>query len=485
MSIELRIPSAGESIQEVQIGQWLKREGDRVKRDESVVELDTDKASMELPAPSDGVLSRIVKHDGDKVAVGEVIGLIEPDGASAGKGDAKTAAPADAPGKSSDDAPSAAKSERAKPPSPAPEVPATKSAPSQPAANQPAPAEATSSAEVALPADEAIAPPSVRRWLREHHVRAQDVKATREGGRVLREDIERYEQEHAGEHAEDGAGETALKPEPPHSEPSPESMPGPITAPSASRPTAARSEVSHPAAAAGAERGDEIVPMSLVRRRIAERLVEARQKTALLTTFNEVDMSAVIALRTQYREAFQQKYGVKLGFVSFFVQAAVEALRQFPVVNAEIRGTDIVYHNAYHIGVAIGAERGLVVPVIRDADLLSLAQTELAVGDFAARAKTNKLQPGELAGGTFTISNGGIFGSLLSTPIVNPPQSAVLGMHTIQERPVARDGEVVIRPMMYVALSYDHRLIDGREAVSFLARIKQTIEEPARLLLGV
>jgi 2-oxoglutarate dehydrogenase E2 component (dihydrolipoamide succinyltransferase) len=438
---------------------------------------------MELPAPSDGVLSRIVKHDGDKVAVGEVIGLIEPDGASAGKGDAKTAAPADAPGKSSGDAPSAAKSERAKPPSPAPEAPATKSAPSQPAANQPAPAEAASSAEVALPADEAIAPPSVRRWLREHHVRPQDVKATGEGGRVLREDIERYEQEHASEHAGDGAGETALRPEQPPA--SPESMPGPITAPSASRPSAARSAVSHPAAGAGAERGDEIVPMSVVRRRIAERLVEARQKTALLTTFNEVEMSAVIALRTQHREAFQQKYGVKLGFVSFFVQAAVEALRQFPVVNAEIRGTDIVYHNAYHIGVAIGAERGLVVPVIRDADLLSLAQIEQAVGDFAARAKTNKLQPGELAGGTFTISNGGIFGSLLSTPIVNPPQSAVLGMHTIQERPVARDGQVVIRPMMYVALSYDHRLIDGREAVSFLARIKQTIEEPARLLLGV
>ncbi len=196
-------------------------------------------------------------------------------------------------------------------------------------------------------------------------------------------------------------------------------------------------------------------------------------------------MSAVIALRTQYREAFQQKYGVKLGFVSFFVQASVEALQQFPVVNAEIRGTDIVYHNAYHIGVAIGAERGLVVPVIRDADLLSLAQIEQAVDDFAARARINKLQPGELAGGTFTISNGGIFGSLLSTPIVNPPQSAVLGMHTIQERPVARGGQVVIRPMMYLALSYDHRLIDGREAVSFLARIKQTIEGPARLLLGV
>jgi 2-oxoglutarate dehydrogenase E2 component (dihydrolipoamide succinyltransferase) len=232
-------------------------------------------------------------------------------------------------------------------------------------------------------------------------------------------------------------------------------------------------------------RADEIVPMSLVRRRIAERLVEARQKTALLTTFNEIDMTAVITLRTQYREAFQQRYGVKLGFVSFFVKASLEALRQFPVVNAEVRGTDIVYHNAYHIGVAIGADRGLVVPVIRDADLLSIAEVEQAIDDFAARAKSNKLQPAELTGGTFTISNGGIFGSLLSTPIVNPPQSAVLGMHAIQDRPVARGGQVVIRPMMYVALSYDHRLIDGREAVSFLTRVKQTIEDPARLLLQV
>ncbi len=232
-------------------------------------------------------------------------------------------------------------------------------------------------------------------------------------------------------------------------------------------------------------RADAIVPMSLIRRRIAERLVEARQKSALLTTFNEIDMTSVIALRTQYREAFQQKFGVKLGFVSFFVKASVEALRQFPMVNAEIRGTDIVYHHAYHIGVAIGADRGLVVPVVRDADRLSIAEIEQAIDDFAGRARSNKLQPGELSGGTFTISNGGIFGSLLSTPIVNPPQSAVLGMHAIQDRPVARNKEVVIRPMMYVALSYDHRLIDGREAVSFLTRIKQTIEGPARLLLGV
>jgi 2-oxoglutarate dehydrogenase E2 component (dihydrolipoamide succinyltransferase) len=284
---------------------------------------------------------------------------------------------------------------------------------------------------------------------------------------------------YAEQHPDDGH-ETALKPETPRA---PEAPPAPVPTSRVQAPTEQATPPS--GVAAPSDRSDEIVPMSLVRRRIAERLVEARQTMALLTTFNEIDMTAVVALRTQYREAFREKYGVKLGFASFFVKASVEALRQFPAVNAEIRGADIVYHNAYHIGVAIGAERGLVVPVIRDADLLSLAEIELAIGDFASRAKSNKLQPGELSGGTFTISNGGIYGSLLSTPIVNPPQSAVLGMHAIQDRPVARDGEVVIRAMMYVALSYDHRLIDGREAVSFLTRIKQTIEDPARLVLGI
>jgi 2-oxoglutarate dehydrogenase E2 component (dihydrolipoamide succinyltransferase) len=466
MSIELRIPSAGESIQEVQIGQWLKHEGDRVRRDETVVELDTDKASMELPSPSDGILARIVKQDGEKVGVGEVIALIDPDGQQASKSDTKSQATAETPKKENTEP---------KPPAPKPR-----------SATRTSPTPTSTKADVA---DETVAAPSVRRLLREHHVRAQDVKPTGEGGRLLREDVLRYAQQHAsdGERADgdqeqtgdEPREETALKPE----KPSTETVPGPISRTQESR----REEPLDVEGRADEEsaRADEIVPMSLVRRRIAERLVEARQNMALLTTFNEIDMTAVVALRTQYREAFQQKHGVKLGFVSFFVKASVEALRQFPRVNAEIRGTDIVYHNAYHIGVAIGAERGLVVPVIRDADLLSIAEVEQAVDDFAARAKSNKLQPGELSGGTFTISNGGIFGSLLSTPIVNPPQSAVLGMHAIQDRPVARGGEVVIRPMMYVALSYDHRLIDGREAVSFLTRIKQTIEDPARLLLGV
>jgi 2-oxoglutarate dehydrogenase E2 component (dihydrolipoamide succinyltransferase) len=467
MSIELRIPSAGESIQEVQIGQWLKHEGDRVRRDETVVELDTDKASMELPSPSDGILARIVKQDGEKVGVGEVIALIDPDGQQASKSDTKSQATAETPKKENSEP---------KPPAPKPR-----------SATRTSPTPTSTKADVA---DETVAAPSVRRLLREHHVRAQDVKPTGEGGRLLREDVLRYAQQHAsdGERADgdqeqtgdEPREETALKPEKPST---PETVPGPISRTQESR----REEPLDIEGRADEKstRADEIVPMSLVRRRIAERLVEARQTMALLTTFNEIDMTAVVALRTQYREAFQQKHGVKLGFVSFFVKASVEALRQFPRVNAEIRGTDIVYHNAYHIGVAIGAERGLVVPVIRDADLLSIAEVEQAVDDFAARAKSNKLQPGELSGGTFTISNGGIFGSLLSTPIVNPPQSAVLGMHAIQDRPVARGGEVVIRPMMYVALSYDHRLIDGREAVSFLTRIKQTIEDPARLLLGV
>jgi 2-oxoglutarate dehydrogenase E2 component (dihydrolipoamide succinyltransferase) len=469
MSIELRIPSAGESIQEVQIGKWLKHEGDAVRRDETVVELDTDKASMELPSPSDGVLSRIVKQDGDKVAVGEVIAYIEPQTKTSEKPQPPTAKTG-----TSEAGSTAAKSTSA----------------AAPPKDKSPPAPKTSRAEIARTADEPVAAPSVRRLLREHHVRAEDVKPTGDGGRLLREDVLKYAEEHAEggkqpDHSrepatEESGNETSLRPvEPPAAHP----MPGPVQA-AESRPSAKASDVAPPSAGQ-TDRGDEIVPMSLLRRRTAERLVEARQKTALLTTFNEIDMTAVIALRTHYREAFQEKYGVKLGFASFFVQASVAALRQFPVVNAEIRGTDIVYHNAYHIGVAIGAERGLVVPVIRDADRLSLAEIERAIHDFSTRAKSNKLQPGELSGGTFTISNGGIFGSLLSTPIVNPPQSAVLGMHAIQDRPVARDGQVVIRPMMYVALSYDHRLIDGREAVSFLTRIKQAIEDPARLVLGI
>jgi 2-oxoglutarate dehydrogenase E2 component (dihydrolipoamide succinyltransferase) len=303
--------------------------------------------------------------------------------------------------------------------------------------------------------------------LREHHLRPQDVKPTGEGGRVLRDDVLRYVEKHD----EKGRPTEAEKPS---------SNEGKQAA-AAGQALAAR----RPVEQGPQDESERIVPMSLIRRRIAERLVEARQKAALLTTFNEIDMSAVTELRATYREPFQQKYGVKLGFLSFFVKAAVEALRQVAVVNAEVRGTDIVYHNSYHIGIAIGAKRGLVVPVLRDADRLSFAQIEHAIDDFAQRAESNKLEPGELSGGTFTISNGGIYGSLLSTPIVNPPQSGVLGMHAIQQRPVAHEGQVVIRPMMYIALTYDHRIVDGREAVIFLRTVKETVETPARMLIGV
>ena len=441
MSIELKIPNVGESIQEVQIGQWLKQEGDRVARDEAIVELETDKASMELPAPIDGVIFKIVKHDGESVAIGEVIAYLadEAHTKDEGRGTKDKRAAEEA----------AAKSEKPRP----------AAAPGHPQADVPkaaAPPRDTDAGAAALPA----APPSVRRLLREHHIRAEDVAASAESGRLLRDDVLRYAEEHQADRAAARPGEAGPR----------EAKPPSVIAPS-NDPSARVSE--------------KVVPMSLIRRRIAERLVEAHQNAALLTTFNEIDMSAVAELRNRLREQFQEKFGVKLGLLSFFVKAAVEALREFPAVNAEVRGTNIVYRNSYHIGIAIGAKKGLVVPVVRDADRLSFAEIEQAIDDFAKRAESNKLEPSDLSGGTFTISNGGIYGSLLSTPIVNPPQSGVLGLHAIQQRPIALDGQVVIRPMMYVALTYDHRLIDGREAVTFLRRIKEIVESPARLLIGV
>jgi len=287
--------------------------------------------------------------------------------------------------------------------------------------------------------------PAARRLLDESGLSADEVPATGPGGRLLKEDVQNY---------------------------------------LAQRERAA-AEPDRTVAVSGYERQEEVRPMSLLRRRIAERLVAAQQDAALLTTFNEVDMSGVMALRKEYKEAFEKRYGVRLGFMSFFVKAAVDALKQVPQLNAEVRGTDMVFKNYYDIGVAVSTPRGLVVPVVRDAERLSFAEVELAIADFGARANNNKILPEELQGGTFTISNGGVFGSLLSTPIVNPPQSGVLGMHTIQERPVAEAGQVVIRPMMYLALTYDHRVVDGREAVTFLKRIKDAVERPARMLLEV
>jgi len=436
--LEIKIPEAGESIQEVQIGQWLKQEGDWVEQDESVVDLETDKASMELPAPAAGRLAKIHKHDGEAAEVGDVIAEIDEDA-------------------------------------------------SRPAVK-----------EQILPEGGKLPPPieimpAAQRLLAEHGLQAREVEATGPGGRLLKEDVLRHLEEQ--EEPADAGAPPEKEPEP---EPVRESKPAPKeeeAAKAEAKAPAERTESGHPAAEAArpgpdaafeeGDRQEEVVPMTLIRRRIAERLVEAQQTAALLTTFNEIDMTEVMALRQKYREPFEKKYEIKLGFMSFCVKAAVEALKECPAVNAEIRDRQIVYRNYFDIGVAIGGGKGLVVPVMRNAERLSFAEIERQIADYGARAKVNKIKPEELEGGTFTITNGGIYGSLLSTPIVNPPQSGVLGMHAIKKRPIAVDDQVQIRPMMYVALTYDHRIVDGREAVTFLKRIKDILEEPARMLLEV
>jgi 2-oxoglutarate dehydrogenase E2 component (dihydrolipoamide succinyltransferase) len=389
---ELKVPSVGESIVEVEIGAWLKGEGEAFQADEPLVELITDKATLELPAPFAGTLKKILKAQGETARVGEAIALLEEGAAQA---EAR----------------------------PEPQVPAQ---------------------------EPPLAMPAAERVMREAGVSPEEVVGTGLGGRILKEDVER--------HLEERKASPMPEPAPPPSPQAPADKPW---------------------------RVDEVVPMTPLRRRIAERLLQARQTTAMLTTFNEADMSQVIALRRELGEAFQKKHGVKLGFMSFFVKAVVQALKEIPELNAEIRDGTIVYHRYYDIGIAVGGGEGLVVPVLRDADRLSFAEIEKQIADFAERARTRKLKPEELMGGTFTITNGGIYGSLNSTPLLNPPQVGILGMHAIQERPVAREGQVVIRPMMYLALSYDHRIVDGREAVTFLRRVKELIENPTRLLLEV
>ncbi len=404
MALELKVPAVGESITEVMVGTWKKREGDAVAIDESIVEIESDKATVELPAPAAGVVSRILKASGEKAVVGEVIGYMEPAGAAAAAVPPRPAAPAGPP-----------------------------------------------------PAGPARVMPSAARVLGEAGMSPTEVAGTGPGGRVTKAD----------------AVQAAARPAPAPPAPPPSvTVSAPAPAPLA------------PAVPRGG-REERAVLISPIRRRIAERLVEAQHQAALLTTFNEVDMSAVMALRAKFKDVFQERYGVKLGFMSFFVRAAVEALRAVPQVNAEYRDPHIVYRDYCDIGIAVGGGKGLVVPVIRNAELLSFAQIEQTIGDFARRAAENKLKLEELQGGTFTISNGGVYGSMLSTPIINPPQSGILGLHAIQDRPMAMNGQVVVRPMMYLALSYDHRLVDGREAVTFLKRIKDTIEDPTRLMLEV
>jgi 2-oxoglutarate dehydrogenase E2 component (dihydrolipoamide succinyltransferase) len=429
MAVELRVPEVGESITEVQIGAWLKAEGDSVERDEAVVEIESDKATLELPAPVSGTIEKLLKKKGDVVKIGELIATLAEgtgNGAKPKKAASATPGATAAPAAPAPAAKTPAASAKTTPPAPA-AAPRPQEPPPPPSAPAAAPP----------PRQPAAAPPrlmpSAERLIGQHGLAPGQVPASGPGGRLLKEDVLEH---------------LARKPEPA----------GPV---------------------------EEAVPMSPLRLRIAERLKAAQNTAALLTTFNEIDMSAVVALREELRDSFQERYGVKLGFMSFFVKAAVDALMRFPQVNAEIRDKEIIYKNHYDIGIAVGGGRGLVVPVLKGADRLSFAEIELAVADFAQRAKDNKLSLDELKGGTFTISNGGVYGSLLSTPIVNPPQSGILGLHAIHKRPVAIDDQVVIRAMMYVALTYDHRIIDGRESVTFVKHIKELIERPTRMLLGI
>ena len=447
VTVELKIPDAGESIEEVRIVEWLKQEGDQVEEDENLVELETDKASLTLPAPAAGVLEEVLKHDGESASVGETIGRVkESDATADGKTETneKSRDKADERGEQESgeqqrDEQQRDEQQRDEQERDEQQRDEHKSAVREETDSQAAADDDERQAEVA-------ATPSARRALRKHGLSSADIEPA--GDRIRREDVERHVEQH--EEAE-------------------------------RTPADSRNEV----ADSTEDELTEVVPMSALRRRIAERLVEAQQRSALLTTFNQIDMSAVMELRQRHGERFDNEYEVDLGYMSFFVKAAIDALKQFPAINAKIRGDDIVYHNYYHVGIAIGSERGLVVPVLRYAERMSFAEIEAAIDDFAERADNNRIQPQELQGGTFTISNGGVYGSLLSTPIVNPPQSGVLGMHAIENRPVARNGEVVVRPMMYVALSYDHRIVDGREAVLFLRRSKEAIEEPARMLIEV
>jgi 2-oxoglutarate dehydrogenase E2 component (dihydrolipoamide succinyltransferase) len=435
MGIQLKVPSLGESVTQATVGAWLKGEGDAVQMDEPIVEVESEKATVALPAPAAGVLRRVLKRTGDTVAVGEILGELEE-----GAGAQPPAAPP-AQARSGNGAPRGA---TAAPTS----SPAATAAPAPTASPTPKAAPAAAPVATSTPVSNVRRmTPSARRLMAEHGVSAAEVAGV-PGGRVGREDVVRA-----------------------------------LEAPAAAPPAEARGPQPAPSPVGPRERA---VPMTSLRRTVARRLVEAQHSAAILTTFNEVDMSRVLALREKHGEAFLAKHGVKLGFMSFFVKAAVEALRAFPAVNAEVRGTDIVYKDHYDVGVAVGGGKGLVVPVIRDADAISFAEIEKTVGALAKKARENRITMEDLAGGTFTISNGGIYGSLLSTPILNPPQSGILGLHKIEKRAVVGEGDrVEVRPMMYVALSYDHRVVDGREAVSFLVKVKEGIEDPERMLLEV
>ena len=486
---ELKVPEFGESIQEVQVASWLKQPGDTVSRNEELVELESEKASQTLEADQDGVLQEIRVPAGEFAQVGDVLCVLAPVGAATPVAAAAESSAGDA-------------------------------------ASEPAvvPAAATTSvaSDAAGQSGAGMVMPAAERLLAEYQISAGVVSPTGPGGRLLKEDVQNYIQVHGlqpgGAAAVSQASQAvgfdadsdsfapqanaeAVAPGPVNSTlPKPDAVPAPSAPeprveqsvqaskrqPAASNSSSGSSDdVWGPSGLEHPEREEKVQPMSMIRRTIASRLVEAQQTAALLTTFNEINMQPVKELRAKYKEAFQNKHGVKLGFMSFFAKAAVEGLKRFPAINAEVREKNVVMKNYHDIGIAIGGGKGLVVPVLRNVERLSFADVERTIGRFAGLARDNKIKPDDLQGGTFTISNGGVYGSLLSTPIVNPPQSGILGLHTIQDRPVAENGQVVIRPMMYIALTYDHRIVDGREAVGFLKTIKEVLEEPARLFLEV
>jgi 2-oxoglutarate dehydrogenase E2 component (dihydrolipoamide succinyltransferase) len=422
-TIEVRVPQLPESVADATLVAWRKQPGDAVTRDENLVDLETDKVVLEVPAPSAGVITELKVQNGATVTGGQLLAVIEEGAVAAAS--AKAGEAGRTPG----------------------ETPQPSTAPS------PAPAEAKTQGDKLAP--------SVRRLVEEHKLEPSSIHGSGRDGRITKGDV----LTHLADKDKPKAGPA----------PAPASTPSPALRPSTA-----------PAPADGkANRGERRVPMTRLRARIAERLVEAQSTAAMLTTFNEVDLKAVNELRARYKERFEKEHGARLGFMSFFVKACVEALKRFPVVNASVDGNDIVYHEYYDVGVAVSTDRGLIVPVLRDADAMSFGEIEKSVVGYATRARDGALTLEELTGGTFTITNGGVFGSLLSTPILNMPQSAILGMHKIQERPVVIDGQVVVRPMMYVALSYDHRLIDGKDAVQFLVAVKESLEDPSRLLLQI
>jgi 2-oxoglutarate dehydrogenase E2 component (dihydrolipoamide succinyltransferase) len=440
MAIEIKVPPLGESLVDAVVGQWLKSEGDEISRGETILELETDKVNLDVTAEDDGVLGSIDKQEGETVTVGEVLGTLE-----AGAKAAAAAPQAEAA------AVSEAKAEPAA---------ATGTA----AAVAPAPSTTAPAAPAEAAGGDGRAAPVVKRMAEEHGIDLATVPGTGPGGRITRDDLVAYLAQQRAGAAPAPANGTALAAAPAAVAPAPASAP----------PT--------PAPAAASDR-EERVRISRRRQTIATRLVEAQQTAAILTTFNEVDMSAVMELRSRRKEAFKERHGVNLGFMSFFTKAVIGALKAFPEVNSELQGNELVLKKYYDIGIAVGVEEGLVVPIVRDADRKSFSEIESDIVRLAGKARENSLSLAELTGGTFTITNGGVYGSLLSTPILNTPQVGILGMHTIQQRPVARNGEVVIRPMMYVALSYDHRVVDGAEAVQFLVKIKELIEDPESLLI--